>query len=244
MSRLLCVLALVLAGTGSATAGKIVFLIGEYEYGTAETLPQFAERRLTHHECVFLNARSDDRQSPDRHFVPGMEAVDDADLLVISLRRRALPEADMKRVRDHIAAGKGVVALRTGTHAFSLRGADPPAGHAVWEDFDTAVLGAKYEGHLDNDRSRVFPHWTFGHERFQDAGKLYEITSVADDVDVWATARPIDEEEPVYPVVWTRTDASGSRVFATTLGQRTDFGEDAFVTMLLRGIDWAVAADD
>ena len=231
------------SAASSASAAKIVFLIGEYEYGTKDTLPAFAERALTHHECVFLHAKTDDRTSPDRHLVPGMDAVEDADLLVISLRRRALPEADLGRVRKHVEAGKGVVALRTATHAFSLRKDDPPAGHAVWDDFDTAVLGAKYEGHLNNEQSRVAPHWAFGHERFADGGKLYKIVDLAGGVDVWATGRPIDADDPVYPVVWSRTADSGSRVFATTLGQRTDFSEDAFDTMLRRGIDWAAGGD-
>ena len=237
-------LVLALVATQPASAAKLVFLIGEYEYGTRETLPQFAARNLTHHECTFLHAKSDNRESPQRHFVPGMEAVEQADLLVISLRRRALPADDLERVRRHIAAGKGVVALRTATHAFSLRGEDPPPGHAVWNDFDTAVLGAKYEGHLNNARSRVKPHWAFGHESFQDGGKLYEMTQLADGVTVWATGRPVDETGPVYPIVWSRTADSGSRVFATTLGQKTDFSEDAFVTMLLRGLDWAAGEDE
>ena len=241
--RVLLLLIAVCAAS-SASAAKIVFLIGEYEYGTKDTLPAFAERHLTHHECVFLHAKTDDRTSPDRHFVPGMEAVEDADLLVISLRRRALPEADLARVRRHVKAGKGVVALRTGTHAFSLRKDDPPAGHAVWDDFDTAVLGAKYEGHLNNDRSRVAPHWAFGLKPFEDGGKLYRITDPADGIEVWATGTTGESGGPTYPAVWTRITAAGGRVFATTLGQRADFAGSAFPVILRRGLDWAAATPD
>ena len=52
--------------------------------------------------------------------IPGLEALRDADLMVILTRFRAPADDKMKEVADYLDAGKPVVGLRTATHAFSL----------------------------------------------------------------------------------------------------------------------------
>ena len=54
-----------------------------------------------------------------------------ADLLVLSVRRQALPEADLAALKKYLAAGKPLMALRTSSHAFDAKG-KVPAGHAEW----------------------------------------------------------------------------------------------------------------
>ena len=65
---------------------RAVFLIGEDEYKTEATLPAFAAKELEPLgvRCTFVIA---DPKTP--HDFPGVEALDDADLLVLSVRRRA-----------------------------------------------------------------------------------------------------------------------------------------------------------
>ena len=65
---------------------RAVFLIGEDEYKTETTLPAFARKELEPMgiRCTFIIA---DPKRP--HDFPGIEALDDADLLVLSVRRRA-----------------------------------------------------------------------------------------------------------------------------------------------------------
>ena len=45
--------------------------------------------------------------------IPGMEALKTADLMVVFLRFRDLPDEQMKHFVDYVEAGKPIVALRT-----------------------------------------------------------------------------------------------------------------------------------
>src|SRR5262249_30451380 len=83
----------------------------------------------------------------DPNVIPGLaEALGKADLLLVSLRRRALPEKDLEAVRQFLAAGKPVVGIRTASHAFDAKG-KLAEGSAVWPKFDPEVLGGSYSGH-------------------------------------------------------------------------------------------------
>ena len=105
-------------------------MIGEDEYQTEKTLPAFAVKELEPLgiRCTMAIA---DPKSP--HDFPGVAALDDADLLVLSVRRRAPKAAEMAMIRRYIEAGKPVVGIRTACHAFDTRG-KAPAGHAEWID--------------------------------------------------------------------------------------------------------------
>jgi hypothetical protein len=124
----------------------ILFMIGESEYDTKTTLPAFAKKELEPKgfQCSFAIAPSDTSNE-----FPGLEALRDADLLFISVRRRTPTIQEMALIRKHVAAGKPVVGIRTASHAFALRGKDVkvPEGHADWPTFDQDVLGGNYHDH-------------------------------------------------------------------------------------------------
>src|SRR5262249_27756335 len=83
-----------------------------------------------------------------RNDLPGIAALESADVMVVSVRRRALPKAQLDLVRRFVAAGKPVIGLRTASHAFALLPNNPlPEGHEVWATFDPDVLGGHYVGH-------------------------------------------------------------------------------------------------
>jgi hypothetical protein len=52
--------------------------------------------------------------------IPGLEALDKADSMVIFTRFRRLPDAQMKHVVDYLERGGPVIGLRTATHAFNF----------------------------------------------------------------------------------------------------------------------------
>ena len=126
---------------------RAVFLIGEDEYKTETTLPAFARKELEPLgvRCTFVIA---DPKTP--HDFQGLEALNDADLLVLSVRRRAPTAEQMAIIRKYIESGKPLVGIRTACHAFDARG-KAPAGHAEWKTFDPDVLGGHYTGHHAND---------------------------------------------------------------------------------------------
>src|SRR5260370_24604164 len=51
--------------------------------------------------------------------IPGMAALDSADLCIMALRFRELPDEQMRHFVDYLNRGKPIIALRTSTHAFA-----------------------------------------------------------------------------------------------------------------------------
>lgn len=229
-----------------AEAATVVFLIGEREYDTRETLPRWAADWLepAGHDCIFVHALADDR---DRF--PGASLVDRADLLVISVRRRALPKTDLDRVRAHVAAGRPVIGIRTACHAFDPRG-ELPDGHDAWRTFDVDVLGARYDNHLRTDGCTVTPRAdAAAHpvlaglppQPWESQGSLYRMFDLDPAADRLVDGLAVEQgETKIFPVVWVRTLASGSRVFSTTLGSASDFEQPAMSKLLANGAAWCL----
>lgn len=139
---------------GAAEGPTVLFLVGEHEYGTKQTLPAFAKNELQPRgvKSRFVYAKSDDRKSPDCHEFPGLaKALKDADVLFLSVRRRYPAKSDMALIRKWLADGKPLVAIRTSSHPFGERpkgtGYQAPAGNVAWNSFDQDVLGISYTGH-------------------------------------------------------------------------------------------------
>src|SRR4029079_7004815 len=92
MTRILLALALagmILHPADAQRAQHIVFMIGEDEYHTWETLPEFAKKELDlgGYRITTVNADTADKTN-----LPGViEAWRTADLLVLSVRRRTPP---------------------------------------------------------------------------------------------------------------------------------------------------------
>jgi hypothetical protein len=110
------------AGPG---AGKhIVLMSGDEEYRSEEGLPQLGKILSQRHgfKCTVLFAvdPATGEIAPNKgNNIPGTEALNSADLLIILTRFRNLPDEQMKPVDAFLKAGKPVIGLRTATHAFN-----------------------------------------------------------------------------------------------------------------------------
>lgn len=240
---------LFLTSASVATAGpKAVFLIGEREYETKTTLPAFAAAELIPrgYECVYVHAEGDEGEARD--IFPGVDAIDTADLLVLSTRRRTLPTEDLDRVRKHVASGKPVIAIRTACHGFALRNGEPPAGKAQWKAFDREVMGVRYDNHLRSHDTTYEPtdadHPVLEGvtaEAISSQGTLYRMYELADDATLLLNGTGQDGDQPeTYPAAWVRTAPTGSRVFATTIGHVSDFKSPALRKMLVNACAWCL----
>jgi len=117
---------IITAGSGPGSGKRIVLISGDEEYRSEQALPQLAKILTKRHgfQCTVLFAidAKDGTINPDqRNNIPGLEALDNADLMVIFTRFRDLPDAQMKHIVDYVEAGRPIVALRTATHAFDLK---------------------------------------------------------------------------------------------------------------------------
>src|SRR4051794_33388587 len=118
---------LVLSGKQGAGKGKRVVLVsGDEEYRSEQALPQLAKILAERHgfDCTVLFAidPKDGTINPNvQTNIPGLEALDSADLMILMTRFRDLPDAQMKHIVDYVDSGKPIVALRTATHAFDIK---------------------------------------------------------------------------------------------------------------------------
>lgn len=249
IKRLLLLTALLLAAfTISAHAANLVFMIGEDEYHTWETLPEFAKKDLQPlgHRITIIHADAVDKN----HFPGLVEALRDADLLFLSVRRRTPPKEQLAAVRAYLAAGKPLVGIRTASHAFALRPKDTLTDPklAAWQEFDPEVLGGHYTGHYGKDEvtatlapgaathpilNGVSVDKLIGH------GGLYKNTPLANDATPLIIGTIVGQ--PAEPVAWThRYGAKQARVFYTSLGHWDDFKNPDFRRFLVNSVAWAL----
>jgi type 1 glutamine amidotransferase len=238
--------ALFAAGTASAADGrkKLVMLIAEHEYETATSLPAFATRHLAKDFRVVTVTGS---LAPGENSFDGVKEIADADVLLVSVRRRTPPTAQLEVIRRHIAAGKPVVGIRTASHAFSLvRGQKLAAENAEWTQFDAEVIGGNYTGHHGKGASiRVTPSGGVTEKHpilkgvtlpFESEYSLYKNTPLRPGAQALLTGA-IPDKDP-EPVAWVFTRADGGRTFYTSLGGPSDFKNPSFVTLLRNGLLW------
>ena len=222
----------------------LVIVTAEDEYKTERTLPAFALKHLGRDFRVSV-VFADDK---DRHSLPGLEVLNEADVALFSVRRRPLRREQLELVRKFVATGKPVVGLRTATHAFAgLRGDKLPAGVVEWPHFDQEVIGCNYNGHYPNQLKTTVTRTPAAAgnpilagvktQEFTTVGSLYRSLPLVDGATPLlmgqaGTAKP-------EPVAWIRTRTDGGRVFYTSLGHPGDFEEPAFLALLRNGILWA-----
>jgi hypothetical protein len=144
-------------GDGPGKGKHIVLVSGDEEYRSEEALPQLARILAKRHgfTCTVLFAidRKDGTINPNQNDnIPGLEALLKADLMVMFIRFRNLPDEQMKHLVDYIESGRPIVALRTSTHAFYYRGPSAYARYTWtskdWDGgFGRQVLGETWINH-------------------------------------------------------------------------------------------------
>ena len=179
-------------------AKHIVLVSGDEEYRSEEALPQLAKILSEHHgfKCTVLFAQDPDKPGVVNanyvNNIPGLEALDSADMMILFTRFRALPDAQMQHFETYLMAGKPVVGIRTATHAFNFGKEDSTSfshygnGYAgdktEWTDgFGRVVLGEKWHthhGHHKHQSTRgVFDKNAFNHP----------ITSGIENESIWGS---------------------------------------------------------
>jgi hypothetical protein len=146
-------------GHGPGHKKNVVLIAGDDgEYHSEEMLPQLAKILAVRHgfHCTVLfpldaDGAIDPHQNRD---LEGLEALRNADLLILFMRWRDLPDAQMKMLLDYVQSGRPIIAIRTGTHPFQLRSSKTyeqwswDSKIAGWEGgFGRKVLGETWVAH-------------------------------------------------------------------------------------------------
>lgn len=231
---------------------RIALIIGEDEYRTEKSLPEFARKHLgKDFQVTYIldNPR-------DKHDFPAMGELAQADVAVLSVRRRLLTTHQLKFFRDFVAAGKPVIGIRTASHAFSNRDDSVPPGRDAWPKIDIEVFGCDYTGHHHNAAGESNTQFirreesAAGHSILAGipagetklATTLYQVLPLNPQAKVLMLGRWGDQQ-PQQPVAWTFTRADGGRSFYVTLGGIEDFQTETFQKLLKNALHWAAEAN-
>lgn len=217
----------------AAEKPKIVFISGEYEYHSRETLPVFAAELQKNFAVETIVLKRPDDQKLET--IPGLDALESADLAIFFIRRMTLPEEELNRIRKYVNSGKPLIGLRTASHSFQN-----------WKEFDRDVLGGNYGNHYGNQLKTtvgIIPEAKEhpilkGFSPFVSDGSLYRNTPLQ------PGSKPLllgnVEGKAPEPIAWTH-EYKGARVFYTSLGHPSDFKEESFQKLLRNAIEWSLA---
>ena len=263
---------LVFEPQASVGVKNIVLISGDEEYRSEESLPQLAKILATRHgfRCTVLFAVNPDGEvNPNRlDNIPGLEALDHADLMIILTRFRDLPDEQMQHIVDYVEAGKPVIGLRTATHAFAFKTHTKYAKYS-WNDpfggFGRTVLGEtwiKHHGQHGKQSTRGIPvkesHPVLAGIQ---AGDIWSKT------DVYETKLPLPGDslplvygqvlsgmnrddipvngavnDPMMPIAWVRS-YHGGRVFTSTLGTSEDLLVEGNRRLFVNACYWALGLE-
>ncbi len=229
----------------------VIFVAGEDEYKSELTLPDLASEvgATLGVQTSVLTAQPDPKNSSN---IPGLDALDEADVAVFYMRFRTLPPEQVAAIERYLKAGKPVVGFRTSTHAFRY-----PEGHPLvsWNHFGAKVLGAPWIYHYGHESSTDVAVRAGAEEHpilqgvprsFHVRSWLYHVVPdyppasaevLLDGSSVGPSSRP---ERQVNPVAWTWVHWGGGRVFTTTMGHPEDFELPAFRQLAVNGVQWAL----
>ncbi len=263
-------------GPGPGQGKRIVFLASDHEYRSEESCPALA-RILAKHlgfTCtVVFGVDENGFIEAGSSRVAGLEALEKADLFVISARFLNLPDDQMAQVVAYLDRGGPVVGLRTSSHAFKI-----PAG-SKYEKYDFKSKAADYENgfgqqilgntwvghygtnHKQGTRITTVPEQRghvvltgVGETAFCHAGAY--VGKAGPDFTVLTTSQPLvsmdpgsepDASKPPMPSTWMRhyaaKDGTKHRVFHTTQGVSEDILDDNYRRLVINGILWAAGLE-
>ncbi|MCX8210828.1 MAG: ThuA domain-containing protein [Lewinella sp.] len=249
----------------------IVFVTGDEEYRSEESMPmlaRLAERELGVRTKVLFALDSAGYVNPNvTDNIPGLEALDSADMMVCFLRWRNLPDDQAKHILNFAESGKPMVGFRTSTHAFMYK--DDSLRQHLNNDWPTAVFGQQWithHGHFEDGHDPLtkveliprtkspilngvsgFPAYSWLYH--VDGGK-WTINPNTKHLLTGTSLRSnhqdggrLDQFPLSNPVAWTN-DYKGAPVFFTTLGHPYDWKNANMRKLALNGIAWALGRAD
>ncbi len=266
-------------GDGPGQGKHIVFVTGDEEYRSEESMPQLAKILAVNHgfRCTVLWAVNRESGAIDPETldnIPGLEALESADLMVLFIRFRELPDDQMKRIMDYTNSGRPIVGLRTSTHAFRyVKNPDNPYAKYSFQSKDPKggygrdVLGetwiAHYGVHNKESTRGIAAPGMETHPILRGCGDIwgpsdvYALTTLSGDSKPLVMGQVLRgmqmNDEPrrgrkSVPVAWTKTftgtSGKAARVFTTTMGHSYDLKSAGFRRLLVNGSYWCVGMEE
>ncbi|MFW6107421.1 MAG: ThuA domain-containing protein [bacterium] len=269
----------VLEGNEGPGKGKhIVLIAGDDEYRSEELIPQLAKILAVHHgfKCTVLFAidpKTGEIDPSAKDNIPGLEALKTADLMIMHLRFRDLPDEQMKHIMDYTNSGKPIMGLRTSTHAFNI---PPGKTYSKWSfrakgdtegGYGRQVFGEtwiSHYGHHGRESTRgIIVEDQKNHpivkgcEDIWGPSDVYAIRKLHGDCTPLVLGQPLkgmepddppNKKKPPVPIAWTKTytgtEGKAARVFTTTMGHAHDLKSEGFRRLLVNAAYWCLGMED
>jgi hypothetical protein len=248
---------------GPGKGKRIVFIAGDEEYRSEESLPMLAKILSQRHgfDCTVsfsLDPSGAYIDPNNQKSVSDPEAIAKADLIIIQTRYRQWSPEEYKYLYNYLNAGKPIIGLRTSTHAFTGSG---KTDDFKWADFGLKILGEQWVNHhgqhkVQGTRAVIEPA-NANHpilNGVHDVFALSDVYTVANLDEKAATilmrgavtasldpaSKPIDgpKNNPMMPIAWLReyTAPNGTthgKAFCTTMGASVDFKNEDLRRMIV-----------
>lgn len=222
----------------------VVMLVAEREYETLASLKQFAEKQKEAYRFTIVV-----EDPNDRNRLMGLDSLETADLMLVSVRRRTLPAEQLDLIRKFIFQGKPVIGIRTASHAFSLRNKESAVGRADWQDFDQVVFGGNYTNHYGNELQVKLSFSDAGsnhpllkgidpEKNHTSSSSLYRVLPLKKGANVLIRGQV--KGHSAEPIAWTFRRADGGKSFYTSLGNTEDFHSEVLPGLLANALHWGL----
>ena len=260
-------------GQGPGKGKRIVFVVGDQEYRSEESMPALARILADRHgfHCTVLlemNRQSGEIDASTVDNIPGLSALREADVMILFTRWIELPDDQMKEIIDYTNSGRPIVGVRTATHPFNYQKRKDSA-YAKYsyqnKDFEGGygrqVLGETWIRHY-GIHQKIAPGMEShpilrGVKDVWGASDVYALTTLSGYSKPLLLGQVLAGMEPssppnlakqLTPIAWVKTYAgeSGrtSRVFMTTMGHPVDFQNEGFRRMLVNACFWATGLEN
>lgn len=252
--RLLLLLALVTIAARLPAANIVIMTVEDPDnYESPRTMREFADNELkaAGHRVTIIEG-----DKPRKHHFTGLiEALKDADLLILFSRRRFPPHDQMAAIRAHLDAGKPLLGIRTANHAFIPKPKEVvDAALAPWPGFTHEVLGGENTGYETKglpysittapgaEKSPLLAGVNAANIRGHQS--LYKVLPLAvNAVPLLIGAAQAGGTTPPQPVAWTRTfGPKGARIFYTSLGAPEDMKIADVRRLLINAVAWTLGS--
>lgn len=259
----------------------VVLIAAEQEYRSEQSLPMLANVLAKHHgfDCTVLFSVNDQglvdptlpapfKDKNQRHHIPGLHLLQDADCLIWMSRFMQLDDSQIAHFYDYFDSGKPIIALRTANHGFwgvkqyevkgkkvSLRevlGGTFRSHHGGWHRESTrGIIVPEQSSHpiLSGVKTIWGPSDVYRcHD--EERGIPADCTTLILGQPLESLAResnPNTNKQPL-PIGWVKTWVGNhdheSKIFHFTMGSAEDFEDEGVRRVVINSVYWGLNMSD
>ncbi len=270
---------------GPGAGKRVVLIAADQEYRSEQSMPMLAKILAKHHgfQSTVLFAVNDlgqvdptmpvypakgEEETFRPHSIPGLEHLENADLVIFFTRLLTLPEEQQAQIVHYLDSGKPLIGLRTANHGFRKELPYKIEGKQI--QFGRDILGGTFIGHHGN--------WHQDSTRgdlvleMKDHPILRGVTNIWGPSDVYRTYKQGEElpdgctalvlgqplmgreqggidnpQKEALPVAWIKdwqtSDGQTARVFHSTMGSGKDFECEGLRRLVVNASYWCLGLE-